>query len=441
MPYIQRIDDCLAPAIGANGLNVSTYNDLLAKADDALLSLKQAHDDNTLPLLRWPGRSDDIDTAALVVARFAGGASDICLLGAGGSSLGAQALAQLTGWRTPGTVIRGEPGFPRLHFFDNLDALSLTMALRTLDLKTTRFLVISKSGTTAETLMQLLSCVAAIEDAGLDWNLGQHFLAITEPALAGQDNPLRRLCSQWNIEVLDHDANVGGRFSVLTNVGMIPAVLIGLDAKAIRAGAAEVLAPLIKGVSAADFAPALGAALNVGLAQANNHTATVMLPYADRLQSFSRWFVQLWAESLGKNGQGTLPVAAIGPSDQHSQLQLFLDGPNDKLITVIMTDTAGSGPRILDKYKSDPQIGYLAGKSVGDLVDCEQRATIATLTKNLRPVRTLAIETVDERTMGALLMHFMLETIIAAKLMNIDPFDQPAVEQGKILTREYLATM
>ncbi len=441
MPYIQRIDDCLAPAIGVSGLNVSVCNDLLAEADDALLSLKQAHDDNNLPLLRWPGRHDDIDNSAPVVARFASGARDICLLGAGGSSLGAQALAQLTGWRTPGTVIKGEPGYPRLHFFDNLDALSLTMALRTLDLKTTRFLVVSKSGATAETLMQLLACVAAIEDAGLDWNLGQHFLAITEPALAGDDNPLRRLCRQWNIEVLDHDPDVGGRFSVLTNVGMIPAALMGLDAKAIRVGAAEVLAPLMAGVRAAEYAPALGAALNVGLATANNHTATIMLPYADRLQSFSRWFVQLWAESLGKNGQGTLPVAAIGPSDQHSQLQLFLDGPNDKLITVIMTDTAGSGPHILNKYKNDPQIGYLAGKSVGDLVDCEQRATVAALTKNARPVRTIQIETVDERAMGSLLMHFMLETIIAAKLMNIDPFDQPAVEHGKILTREYLATM
>jgi len=441
MPYIQRIDDCFGPSIGGNGLDASVYNDLLVKADDALRTLKRAHDENTLPLLRWPAREDDINNSAPVVARFASGASDICLLGAGGSSLGAQALAQLTGWRTPGTISDGVHGSPRFHFFDNLDALSLTLALRTLDLKTTRFLVISKSGSTAETLMQMLSCVAAIENAGLDWNMAQHFLSITEPAVNGKSNVLRRLCQQWNIDVLDHDACVGGRFSVLTNVGMIPASLMGLDAKAIRAGAREVIAPLLKGVSAADYAPAQGAALSVGLAQANGHTATVMLPYADRLQSFSRWVVQLWAESLGKQGQGTLPVAAIGPSDQHSQLQLFLDGPNDKLVNVIMTDCAGSGPRILDKYKSDAQIGYLAGKSVGDLVDCEQRATVATLTKNQRPVRTFHIETVDERSMGALLMHFMIETIIAGDLMNIDPFDQPAVEQGKILTREYLATM
>jgi len=441
MPYIQRIDDCLAPSIGAGGLDLSLLNELIAKADDALRSLKRAHDDNSLPLLRWPARRDDIDRSTPLAVRFASGATDICLLGAGGSSLGAQALAQLTGWRTPGTVIQGTPGNPRLHFFDNLDGLSLSLTLRTLDLKTTRFLVISKSGTTAETLMQMLVCVAAIEDAGLEWNLAQHFLAITQPASSSQGNVLRRLCAQWDIEILDHDARVGGRFSVLTNVGMVPASLMGLDARALRAGAQEVLAPLIDAVSAADYAPALGAALNVGLARANGHTATVMLPYADRLQSFSRWFVQLWAESLGKQGGGSLPVAAIGPADQHSQLQLFLDGPNDKLINVIMTDTAGSGPRVLGKYKTDPEIGYLAGKSVGDLVDCEQRATVATLTKCNRPVRTFQIARVDERSMGALMMHFMLETIIAGHLMGIDPFDQPAVEQGKILTRDYLATM
>ncbi len=441
MSYSQRIDDGLETSIGASGLDASTFNELITKADAALRYLVHAHGDNSLPLLRWPARDDDITASSTIVARFASGATDICLLGAGGSSLGAQALAQLTGWRTPGTVILGEPGNPRFHFFDNLDAESLTQALRALDLKTTRFLVVSKSGSTAETLMQMLACVTAVEDAGLDWNLKQHFLAITEPAADPAANVLRRLCGQWEIDVLDHDPGVGGRFSVLTNVGMVPAVLMGLDPRALRRGAMEVLTPLLNGVSAQDYAPALGAVLNVGLARANGHTSTVLMPYCDRLQAFSRWYVQLWAESLGKQGQGSLPVAAIGPSDQHSQLQLFLDGPNDKLITVLMTDTAGAGPRVLDKYKTDSQIGYLAGKSVGDLVDCEQRATVATLTACKRPVRTIQIGTLDERSMGALLMHFMLETIIAGRLMEIDPFDQPAVEQGKILTREYLASM
>lgn len=441
MPYTQRIDDCFEHIIGADGLDQSVFNDFIAKADVSLARLKSAYEDKTLALLGWPGRDDDINAQEAALAHFASGGTDICLLGAGGSSLGAQALAQLTGWRTPGTVILGTLDHPRIHFFDNLDATSLTQTLRVLDLKTTRFLVISKSGSTAETLMQMLVCVAAVEDAGLDWNLAQHFLVITEPATSAEDNVLRRLCAQWHIDVLDHDTGVGGRFSVLTNVGMVPAILMGLDARAIRAGAQDVLAPLIAGVKAAEYAPALGAALNVGLARANNHSATIMMPYADRLQSFSRWFVQLWAESLGKNGQGTLPVAAIGPSDQHSQLQMFLDGPRDRLVTIIMTDTAGSGPTVLNKYKVDPQIGYLAGKSVGDLVDCEQRATAATLTKSKRPVRTIHIDRVDERALGALMMHFMLETIIAAELMGIDPFDQPAVEQGKILAREYLSTM
>jgi glucose-6-phosphate isomerase len=138
---------------------------------------------------------------------------------------------------------------------------------------------------------------------------------------------------------------------------------------------------------------------------------------------------------------GTQPVAAAGPVDQHSLLQLFLDGPADKLLTLIAPATAGTGPRVPDEYRSDPLIGYLAGRTVGDLTDCQQRATAETFARNGRPVRTLAIDRLDERTMGALMMHFMLETIIMGLMLDLDPFDQPAVEQSKILTREYLETM
>jgi glucose-6-phosphate isomerase len=169
--------------------------------------------------------------------------------------------------------------------------------------------------------------------------------------------------------------------------------------------------------------------------------AVIMMPYGDRLRLFSNWFAQLWAESLGKRGEGTQPVAAAGPVDQHSQVQLFLDGPADKLLTLIMPTTAGTGPLVPDSYRSDPLIGYLAGRSVGDLTDCQQRATAETFARNGRPVRTLAIGKLDVRVMGALLMHFMLETIIMGLMMGIDPFDQPAVVQSKILTREYLETM
>jgi glucose-6-phosphate isomerase len=218
-------------------------------------------------------------------------------------------------------------------------------------------------------------------------------------------------------------------------------MLMGLDPVALREGAGEVLDELLAAESPSQCAPALGAAVVLALTRHHGLNAAIMMPYGDRLRLFSSWFAQLWAESLGKHGNGTQPVAAAGPVDQHSLLQLFLDGPADKLLTLIAPATAGTGPRVPDEYRTDPLIGYLAGRTVGDLTDCQQRATAETFARNGRPVRTLAIERLDERTMGALMMHFMLETIIMGLMLDIDPFDQPAVEQSKILTREYLETM
>jgi glucose-6-phosphate isomerase len=164
-----------------------------------------------------------------------------------------------------------------------------------------------------------------------------------------------------------------------------------------------------------------------------------MMAYADRLERLTRWWVQLWAESLGKGGRGSQPVAAIGPVDQHSQLQLYLAGPNDKLFTVITTATAGLGP-VMDAELAERagEPGF-AGKRIGDLVAAQGRATADTLAKNHRPVRRIGIERLDEETLGELMMHLMLETILTGYALGVDPFDQPAVEEGKILAKRYLA--
>jgi glucose-6-phosphate isomerase len=234
--------------------------------------------------------------------------------------------------------------------------------------------------------------------------------------------------------MLDHDPGVGGRFSVLTNVGLLPAAALGLDVAAIRAGAARALAPVLARRPAAEVPAALGAALALAAAK----PISVLMAYADRLERFTRWYVQLWAESLGKDGKGTTPVAALGPVDQHSQLQLFIAGPRDKLITVITTAAEGRGPAMA------PDLAALAGepgfanRTIGDLAAAEGRATAETLARNGCPVRTIRLERLDEATLGELLMHFMLETMIAAHLLGVDAFDQPAVEEGKVLAKRYL---
>jgi len=221
-------------------------------------------------------------------------------------------------------------------------------------------------------------------------------------------------------------------------VGLLPAAVLGLDIAAVRTGAAAALAPVLARRPTADVPAAVGAALAVALAQSGGKPIAVMLAYADRLERLTRWYVQLWAESLGKDGKGTTPLAALGPVDQHSQLQLFIAGPRDKLITLITTGAAGRGPRMaadLAALAGEPEF---AGKSIGDLTAAEARATAETLAKNGCPVRTIHVERLDEASLGELLMHFMLETIIAARLFGVDPIDQPAVEEGKVLAKRYL---
>ena len=165
---------------------------------------------------------------------------------------------------------------------------------------------------------------------------------------------------------------------------------------------------------------------------------SVLMTYEDRLAPFGLWYRQLWAESLGKDGTGTTPVRATGTSDHHSQLQLYLAGPRDKMFTLVMPGCRGHGPRMDAGLAEEAGTDSLAGRAMGDLLDAAARATAETLARNGRPVRLMRLNAVDEASLGALLMHFMLETIIAADLLGVNAFDQPAVEEGKLLTREYL---
>ncbi len=436
MFYSQIYDNCFSAQVGPTGLSAAVYDRLLAKSDGALDWIRAAHAQNSLPLLRLPEARDDLNAARPAIDAFMSNTKDVCLLGIGGSSLGAQALAQLCGHRTPG--FEWPEGRPRFHFFDNLDPLTFESALSRLDLRTTRFLVISKSGGTAEPMMQFLTAIAILQEAGGADYLAQHFLVVTEP----KDNPLRRLAEKYEMPIFDHDPKVGGRFSVLSVVGLFPAIMMGLDPVKIREGAASVLQPILDGAKPADVPPAVGASIIQGLVEEHGISTSVLMPYLDRLDQFAMWYRQLWAESLGKDGHGTTPVRALGPVDQHSQLQLYLGGPADKIYTVVMGAVAGEGRVITDAQTGgDPDLDYLINRRMGDLTDAEQRATADTLAANGRPVRVIKVPKLDECSMGALLMHFMLETIIAAHLIGIDAFDQPAVEEGKVLAKKLLGEM
>lgn len=436
MALQQSIDLALASEIGEGGLPQDVFETALAAVGKAMTQLAQDDASGRLPLLQMPRTSDDLSSLKEAAAWLRLDATDVVFLGTGGSSLGGQALAQLRDYAVPGAGRFTES--PRVHFLDNLDPVTFDRVLHKLPLSSTRFVSISKSGGTGETLMQTIAVLSALEKAGMRAQPKDVFLGLSEPRTSNGRNALRDLLEPEGVRFLDHHTGIGGRYSVLTNVGLLPAAVLGLDIAAIRQGAADAYEPFRAGSAAKDAPAAVGAALNVAMAREGKGIAVTMA-YADRLERFTRWWVQLWAESVGKNGNGTQPVAAIGPVDQHSQLQLYLAGPNDKLFTVMTTGVAGQGPIMdekLAKRAGEPGFG---GKRIGDLVAAQGRATADTLAKNGRPTRRIHIEKLDERAFGELLMHFMLETILAGYALGVDPFDQPAVEEGKILAKEYLA--
>jgi glucose-6-phosphate isomerase len=439
LPYVQSVNGCLEAAIGGHGLAAADLSARLARLEPGLAALKQRYDGRSLAILRIAEETADIAAAEAALTKLSSGARTIVFFGTGGSALGGKTLAQFAGWGVPGVSLAGQKQRPRTRFYDNLDGATLEAALRSLDLATTRFVVISKSGGTVETLVQAIAAISACKAAGLGDRLPDLFLGITEPAVAGRANGLRALLAAHGIAMLDHHAGIGGRFSVLTNVGLLPALARGVDVAALRAGARGVIDQMRAAKAAADVPAAVGAAVAVGLLEAKGVRTHVMMPYADRLGMFAHWFVQLWAESLGKNGKGTSPIACLGPLDQHSQLQLFQDGPRDHLITILRTTTAGQGHRIDADLARTAGIGFLAGRPIGDLVAAQAQAVPGALAKAGRPVVTIDVPVLDAKSIGALLMHFMLETILVADLLGIDPYDQPAVELAKTLTRERLA--
>ena len=399
-----------------------SFDRALADAVSALAWLRQAAQDHSVELLSIPGRKDDIKKAAARAGEIARSFRTVAVLGIGGSSLGGQALTALK-----------KPGTPQVEFHDNPDPFSWSAALKRFDLKKTHFVAISKSGGTAETLMQVLTAADALEKAGVK-SLAKHFTIITEP----HDSALAGFADGIGAARLEHPTGVGGRYSVLTMVGLLPALLMGVDVKKLRAGAQSVLEATLTAKTPLEAGPAAGAALAQALAAEGKLATTILWPYADQLSVFGGWWRQLWAESLGKDGKGSTPVSVLGPVDQHSQLQLFRDGPGNALFTVMTVDTKGKGPQAPRAQAKKLKLDYLAGKRLGDLVAAEARATAQTLFKNGRPVRSIHLAKVDEFHMGALMMHFMLETMLMGRLMGVDPFNQPGVEEGKVLARQFL---
>ncbi len=423
--YHQDITRCLRGENEASSACVSQEY-LQPYIDDSIQAIKNILSDleqGSLPMLNPAVDDQQLDAWQSQVVSKWQKFTDVVVLGTGGSSLGAQTLVALNQ-----SAYRTKPGCPRLHFLDNLDPATYLDCMASLNLSATGFLVISQSGTTPETLNQ---CVLTLDmlrqNKVANWQ--NQFLIITQ---TDPQSPLLTLAQRHSIQVLPHPSNIGGRFSAFTVVGLLPALLAGVDIKRVCQGAVAVIDALGK-----RSAPVLGAALHCALA-ARGANQVVLLPYADQLVPFSHWFRQLWAESLGKQGKGTTPIQALGPVDQHSQLQLYLDGPRDKFFNVISIGNYKDTEIVSRETLRGLAVDYLAGHTMGQLRQAESLAAIETLANHGCPVRHFHLTELNEESLGALMMHCFVETILVARIWQIDAFNQPAVEDSKRLTRSYL---
>ena len=361
---------------------------------------------------------DILNTAEMIRERY----SYFVVLGIGGSALGPIAVHQAL----------AQDGGMELIVLDNVDPETMRRTFDRLDIEKTMFNVITKSGKTSETMAQLMTAADMISAKGLE--LKDHIIATTDE----KNGNLALIAQKEGLKKFVIPADVGGRFSELSPVGLLPAAVCGIDIKAMLEGAAY----MDRLCSESEKNPASVFALLHVLGMKKGMNISVMIPYADSLKFVSDWYAQLWAESLGKKVDisdrevfaGQTPVKALGVTDQHSQVQLYAEGPFDKITTFIKVGKFREETNIPKAFEYVEDISFLSGKTFSELINAECAATQYALSVAGRPNIEIELNTVDAYSIGALLYFFEMAVSYAGEMMDINTFDQPGVEQGKLAT-------
>jgi len=398
----------------------------------------------------WDLYRDDAAFQAVeqAAARFLDrGYDNLVILGIGGSALGTTALA--TALLPPFYNLRsrrGRKNHPRIFVMDNIDPVTFKAMMRLCSPEKTLYNVISKSGGTAETMSQLMLIIEQIEKKVGAGALAEHLVVTSNPRGDGAPpSHLHPVADAYQLTEFTVPLNVGGRFSVFSPVGMFPAAMLGMDLDGFREGCAAMDARCAQ--PDLETNPAyLRAAVQYLMDTAKGKSISVMMPYADGLRDVADWYRQLWAESLGKRYSldgaevfaGQTPVKALGATDQHSQIQLYREGPNDKIINVLEVKRFDATLRIPDTLGSINAIDYLRGSSMNKLMAAELRGTMDALKLSQRPVSRIVLPRINAHTAAQLLYLLEAETAMAGRLYNVNTFDQPGVEEGKQLARKLM---
>lgn len=428
--------------IGPAGLSereLAGYADACRRTVDSLRARRASGEIGFLDL------ADDVASARAIMDYVAGlppTIDTVVVLGIGGSSLGPRALYSALGPAFDLCRPRS-PGMPRRLFFpDNIDPVTIKGLLEVIIPERTLFNVVTKSGGTAETAAQLLVVYDHLERT-LGANAAKHLVVTTDP----ERGALRGLATELGWTTFPVPPSVGGRFSVLSAVGLLPAALAGLDVVGLLDGARQMRDAVFTAAGDARTTirdnPALAFAVMLHAHhQARQRPMVIMKSYVDGLYDTADWFRQLWAESLGKEKSldgatinvGPTPIAARGATDQHSQLQLYTEGPDDKAyVFVTVADRGTELTMPANRVGEHADYHYLVGRGMGELLDAECRGTFAALTRRGRPAAKLVLDRADARSLGATIMLLEAATAYAGPLYNVDPFDQPGVEEAKRL--------
>jgi glucose-6-phosphate isomerase len=417
------------------GLDPGDITELKRLSSSAFLDVDARYRRGELPFMDLPKDYETVKRVKKIAEGVRKNFDTILVLGIGGSALGTSALFHAL--RPFNQNLSAERGsWPKLIVADNIDPEGFCSILERIDLKKTFINVISKSGATAETMSQFMILHDLLFKTIGRTATREKLLVTTDPA----NGVLRRIVDRDDFMSLPVPPGVGGRFSVLSPVGLAPLAMVGCNINDVLYGASRALDDASKpgGTGQAYYFASLNYLLNT----VRNKTALIMMPYSDALSKMADWFGQLWNESLGKahrldgspNPYSLTAYKALGATDQHSQLQMYMEGGDEKIICFLGVDKFRHHIGIPSIFKDEDELGYLGGHSLTDLLNFELKGTSMALKENGKANMTMTLSKINSITVGYLVMTLEIATVIAGHLYNINPLDQPGVELGKKFT-------